>query len=61
MSKPTYEELEQRIRELEQNKIRLTKAEKAMQQYKRAVESSLDLMVEFGRDYTYLFANKGLS
>ena len=59
MSKPTYEELEQRIRELEQTEIRLKKSEKAMQQYKRAVESSIDLMVEFDRNYTYLFANKG--
>ncbi|MBW2563909.1 MAG: PAS domain-containing protein, partial [Deltaproteobacteria bacterium] len=59
MPKPTYEELEQQIQALEQNEIRHKKAEKAMQQYKRAVESSLDLMVELDRDYTYLFANKG--
>ena len=32
---------------------------KVMHQYRRAVESSLDLMVEVDRDYTYLFANKG--
>ena len=43
MSKPAYEELEQRIQELEQTEIKYKKAEKAMQQYKRAVESSLDL------------------
>ena len=59
MSKPSYEELEQRIQALEQTEIRLKKAEKAMQQYKRAVEISLDLMVELDRDYNYLFANKG--
>jgi PAS domain S-box-containing protein len=59
MSKPTYEELEQRIRELEQTEIRLKKSEKAMQQYKRAVGVSIDLMVEFDSNYTYLFANKG--
>jgi len=59
MSKPTYKELEQRISALEQTEIRHKKSENALQQYKRAVESSLDLMVELDRDYTYLFANKG--
>ncbi|MBT8358750.1 MAG: PAS domain S-box protein [Deltaproteobacteria bacterium] len=59
MSKPTYEELEQRIRILEQTEIRLKKSEIAMQQYKRAVEISLDLMVELDRNYIYKFANKG--
>jgi len=59
MSKPTYEELEQRISALEQTEIRLKNTEKTTQQYKRAVETSLDLMVELDRDYTYQFANKG--
>ena len=56
--KPTYEELEKRLQELEKEIVLRKKAEEALRIYARAVEGSEDLIAAVDRNYRYLMVNK---
>jgi PAS domain S-box-containing protein len=56
--KPTYEELEKKIQELEQAESERKWAEDALHQYKHIVSSSTDMLALLDKQFKYLAVNK---
>ncbi len=56
--KPTYEELEQRVKELEVETVNQKQAKNALHQYKHIVASSSDMLAILDMQFKYLEANE---
>ncbi len=56
--KPTYEELEQRVLELENETEKRKQAEEVLHQYGHIVSSSTDMMALLDKRFSYLAANR---
>ncbi len=58
VEKPTYEKLEQRVKELEKDVFKLKQVEDALHQYEHIVSSSTDMLALLDKRFKYLATNK---